>query len=379
MIIVRMFTELEGMFTRQNENQNYEIQQQLKNNAIDLFLETLRAWGPMSSLKNRIKLHRITINDDYEDLVSQTRLFDEAEIAFTRRMDQTAEHYLKLQRIAMTARHQADDLVHSANLPSGITFDSLFRLDVVTSSFETKLDQITVEPQDNRIHTIVLEVLAETNFMKGLYKECLYNYLALASFIDHPISLIEEEALESVVNSTTGKASNDRYKHVLTIIETYDLHRALLKSSNGLNDYSEALPPLVCLICIIGLKESGHFILQHCTLPRSTRPPTPSMASEDRSDLPINQVAAQFNPYPKLLHWFLQMIFLEKPEIYVQFPNTAVPPSAVTDLHRIHFNLHVDYADRSFDETKKLTAIPTFDELKYESPLMKFLKVSLSF
>jgi len=163
----------------------------------------------------------------------------------------------------------------------------------------------------------------------------------------------------------------------LTMIESYDLHRSLLKKrTSGRSDTSKNLPPLVSLICLVGLEETGNFIIQHCTLPRS-KPSTSASTSENRSDLPITQVAAQLNPYPKLLYWFLQRIFYEKPDIYVQFPNTAVPPSAVTDLHRIHFNLHVDYADRAFDESKKLTSIPTFEELRFESPMMKFLKAAL--
>ena len=106
-----------------------------------------------------------------------------------------------------------------------------------------------------------------------------------------------------------------------------------------------------------------------------SKPSSSNSANENRSDLPINHVAAQLSAYPKLLYWFLQRIFIEKPEIYVQFPNTAVPPSSVTDLHRSHFNLHVDYADQSFDESTRLTSIPSFEQLRYESPFLIFLKV----
>jgi hypothetical protein len=375
-VLLSMFAEIESMFTT-NKSEDHTISQQIQNNATDLFLEAFRAWGPISSLRNRLKLHRITINDDTAESMSQSRLFNEAETAFASRMNQSAERYLQCN--TTIAHYGTDDLVNAANLPSGITFDSLYQSDVLLSAFQAKLEHAVEELQDNRVHSVVLEVLAEATFMKGQYKESLYHYLSLASYIDNPISSIEEEAIASLTNSSvdiTGNANNDRYKHVLTMIETYDLHRSLLKKrSGGRNDSSKALPPLVSLICLVGLEASGTFILQHCTLPRSSKPSTPGATNENRSDFPINQVAAQFNPYPKLLYWFLQRIFTEKPDIYVQFPNTAVPPSAVTDLHRIHFNLHVDYADRSY-ETKKLTSIPTFDELNKESPMMTFLKVS---
>ncbi len=363
------------MFAGQNEGLHHDLLNKLQDNAVDLLLEALRAWGSISSLRDRLKLHRITISDDADEdeALIQVRLYNEADTAFTNRMNQTAEHYLKYS--ISTVHHQADDLIHSANLPSGITFDSLFDMDTVSSSFQTKFEEINRESQNDRIISVLLEVLAETNFMKRLYKECLYNYLALATYKYDQLPSIEDEAMKSLPTSPERipvKKSNGRYRHILTMIESYDLHRSLLKKRASTS--SKTLPPLVCLICLVGLEETGNFIIQHCTLPRS-KPSTPSTTSENRSDLPITQVAAQLNPYPKLLHWFLQRIFYEKPDIYVQFPNTAVPPSAVTDLHRIHFNLHVDYADRSFDEGKKLTTIPSFEELRFESPMMKFLKV----
>lgn len=69
----------------------------------------------------------------------------------------------------------------------------------------------------------------------------------------------------------------------------------------------------------------------------------------------------------------------------MKFPNTAVPPSAVTDLHRLHFELHVKFAlDRqSYLNGKvhsatsvrtRLAEFPSYENLEEESPLMSFLK-----
>ena len=374
-----MFDELENMFSKNGtKDESDQITQAIQDNAVDLLLECLCAWGSISPLRDRLRLHRLTINDEHEDLISQTRLFHEAEASFTHRMQQSAGNYLQYKSTTEILQ-DVDDLVHSANLPSGVTFDSLFDLETLMSVFQDKLEQMTEKPQKNQTRVVLLEIIAELHFMKGSYKESLYHFSASASYSDRSMSSTEDEAIASLFNSTENiseKVTGDRYRHILTMIETYDLYRALLKKSSvGRNDSKKVLPPIVSLINLVGLEISGNFIIQHCTLPFS-KPSSSNSANENRSDLPINHVAAQLSAYPKLLYWFLQRIFTEKPEIYVQFPNTAVPPSSVTDLHRSHFNLHVDYADQSFDESAKLTSIPTFEQLRYESPFLIFLKVS---
>lgn len=377
-----MFGEIQNMFDNKGSSKelHHEIQQQIRDNAMDLFLEAFRAWGPISSLRDRLKLHRLTIHDGSEDynMVMQSRLYKEAEIALTRRMKQTAENYLQCSPI--TFDDPGDEIVHSSNLPAGVTFDSLYNIDSLLSTFQPKFEQISDDREKNRSQVVLMEVLAEISFMKGSYKESLNHYLDLASSNEQSISQIEDEAIASLtdtIGQSQSTISNDRYKHVLTMIETYDLHRVLLKKRSGGQYYHvNTLPPLISLILLVGLENSEKLFIQHCTMPRSAKAPV-ATANEDRADLPINHVAAQLNGYPKLLYWFLQRIFIEKPEIYVQFPTTAVPPSSVTDLHRINFNLHVELADRSFNENKKLTSIPSFEEQRWESPLLQFLKAAL--
>ena len=367
-----MLNELQSLYSSQESMK--EANPLLLQHGLDVYLETVRAWGPISSLRDRLKLHKLTINDAADEAVEQARLFDEAQKAFSARMNQTAENYLNFNY--KPSQTQGEDLINSANLPSGITYDSLFQLDSMLEAFETKMKE-NLQP---KISSVIYQATAEIFFMKGMYKESLYNYLNLANHIEDPISAVEEEITLQLLNPTNDietRPSNERFLHVLTMIETHDLHRTLLKKRpSARNDSTKSLPPLVSLISLVGLEASTNFILYHCTLPRSTKPATPGITNENRSDLPINQIAAQLNSYPKILFWFLQRIFSEKPEVYVQFPNTAVPSSAVTDLHRTHFYLHIDFADRSYDALKKLTIIPTFDEMNRESPMMKFLKVS---
>jgi hypothetical protein len=57
-----------------------------QDNAIDLFLEALCAWGPLSSLRERLKLHRTSRDIESPQSqgkeAAQTRLFNEAETFF---------------------------------------------------------------------------------------------------------------------------------------------------------------------------------------------------------------------------------------------------------------------------------------------------------
>merc|ERR1740124_2035923 len=122
--------------------------------------------------------------------------------------------------------------------------------------------------------------------------------------------------------------------------------------------------PVIALICLVGLDLPGRFLVEHCPLPKSgstlrhssstttiqsahtsasSPPPPPPPPPPPSSALPIDLLAARFQSRPGLLHWLLDLVFREKPEVYVKFPNTAVPPKTVTDLHRLHFGLHVEF------------------------------------
>jgi hypothetical protein len=65
---------------------------------------------------------------------------------------------------------------------------------------------------------------------------------------------------------------------------------------------------------------------------------------ERRGTLPLDLVVSQLEVSPKLLHWYLHLVFVRKPDIYVKFPNTANPPAAITILHRKHLELYIKYA-----------------------------------
>jgi hypothetical protein len=75
------------------------------------------------------------------------------------------------------------------------------------------------------------------------------------------------------------------------------------------------------------------------------------------------------------LYWYLFLLFVQKPDMYVKFATTAVPPLVITDLHRAQFFLFVDYADAAFsDDSIKTTSFFNVDE---ETPFMSFLVAAL--
>ena len=89
-LLLGMFGELEAMFSKNGtEDKHHVITQANQDNAVDLLLEALCAWGSISSLRDRLRLHKLTINES-EDLISQTRLCQEVEASFKYQMQQSA-------------------------------------------------------------------------------------------------------------------------------------------------------------------------------------------------------------------------------------------------------------------------------------------------
>jgi hypothetical protein len=146
---------------------------------------------------------------------------------------------------------------------------------------------------------------------------------------------------------------------------------------------------VVALVQLIGLDEAGDFLVEHCVPPPvtdSSLPLSPQARSSSvvktqdkqsgNESLPINVVADQLRPHPKLLHWYLHEIFTKKPEMYVKFPRTAVPPRSVTELHRLHLELYVQYTDKR-DSAEALSGTEAYNLDRMTTPLLSFLKVSI--
>ena len=383
-----MFNEIHIML---GTEENSDITKSIENNAIALFLETLRAWGPLSSLKERIKLHRLASEKELsghvpcdlnvEVTLKQTRLRDEAERNIRKRLNQSASSYL-----IQTSGRSSNESTSTIEVPAGLTFDSLYSIRNLISTFTPNIQTYSYESRHKEnnqksIEIVSLEALAELNFMKGDYEEALkYNLMLGILYPITKLTDLKNEAIESVLGENKSIIEQAKYaknKHILTLIENCDLHYLLL-DENLLNIQSTTITktPMVALISLLGLKISGRFLVRAATLPEGRKTSLSSSPRKSRTTLPIDLIALQLQSCPEFLHWFLHQVFCDRPEIYVKFPNTAVPPSAITDLHRTHFQLHVTFAKRQTHIKGNLSNIPSYDEMGKETPLLTFLKVS---
>ena len=374
--LLSMYKEISEMLLK-GVDESDSVLVAVHDNAVDLFLGAIRAWGASSSLRDRMKLHLAVLEDGIEGRNGdndQNRLYQEAKSSLSARMNQSASVYLNYEG---TIDQAADDIPASMPLPpSGVTSDSLFAVDAIKSFFEKKLKEIRVSSLDtsfSRSRLAVLEVLAELYFMEGSYSKALEMYLKIGSQLSrHNLRNIEDDVLDSVFDRDvkySDPESYSRHKHVMKMVKSNELHRLLVDATIVEN---EERPPIVALICLVGLEDAGQFIIEHCMLPESKSCSTQAVALS----LSLDLVAKQLKAYPKLLLWLLQDILCNRPEIYVKFPNTAVPPSSVTKLHKIHFDLLVEFGRTDSMPKMKLSDIPSFDDITRQSPMLIFLKVS---
>jgi len=452
MILEKMFVEVESMLSessREKEKKHSYIREYAKSaqDATDLYLNTLRAWGTTSSIRERIKLHKLYYKQRQRLTCPAEKVFDpmlkQAEIDLHIRMNQTAAGYLQNSPDPLLSdlnSHGSGSDTHalksSIDEPSGITSDALFDMMAVSSHLSSRLSssigkersavqdkskKTAIEKKTNANATVI-EAMAEIKFMQGHYDEALKLFLAIgAQFIDIPLSSVEDEALRLVgSNALHEKAEMDekkhqdviemssphRYKHVLAMVESHHMHRSILNEDRielmlfKENDISfeesdnmegANCSPVIAFIRLVGLDLSGRFLVENCVPPPGiggallegtlkTDERSTSVHSERGANLPLDMVANQLRSSPKLLHWYLHQIFVHKPEIYVRFSNTAVPPKEITDLHRIHLESYIEYAyEDTSDDERDLSDVPAYDAADVETPLMAFLKAALHY
>jgi len=420
MVLMQMLSELETMAS--GDSKSVTIASVLQQDAADLFLKTLRSWGPTSTISERIKVHRVftTMQVSRERALSASHpVIEEAKADLHNRRHQTVVGYLQTAQASSAqvgaAKHALDKSLDGAS-SSVSTSDSLFGVDNVRRYLDEKLNNVHAEDEgpaaadgnvslssDSRrvIAATQLTALSELDFMKGRHEESLKLQLAVGTkYSVMSLDDLENEAIETVNASSNnispseealGDGSRLSYHHILGHIEYHHLHGCLLETQflsfestgfGGEKDKDANQSPILSLIRLVGLELSGRFLVDHCSLPYPTvstgrRQSFASHSEGNRSQtLPLDAVAEQLRPTPKILHWYLTQVFLHKPEVYIKFPNTAVPPKAVTDLHRTHLELHIKYAASSADKNRKLADIPAYDDANAETPLLVFLKVS---
>ena len=370
----------------------------------DLFLETLRAWGPTSSLRRRIQMHRYFIQSHrcFEQSSNKNCMVSfirQAERDLQRRITQTAFGVLTdEQSIDGEATHPSIRQYISSSDDSLFSVENMMlKLNAklrandeegkTDANFSSSMVKISKTGQEN---IIVLESLAELELMRERYDRALGYYLVIGSGFSEKnlLSTIESAAVESVNSYTRCRNislshhnsldENDQSKfgHVLPLIELHQLHHFLLQQNYSLiseTDDSNDCSPIVSLIKLVGLEKVGEFLLESCSPPEDVTRVSTDEKILHHANLPLDLVADQLKSRPKLQYWYLFLLFVHKPEMYIKFATTAVPSAVIMDLHRVHFSLFVDYSDSTkYDEAKSTHSFLDVDE---ETPFMSFLMV----
>ena len=405
----------EALHEREQDQQESELGKAsaVGDRTADLFLETIRSWGPTSALRRRIQLHRYLAQNQQWGLQwnplssggSVTDRIRQAEKDLQRRISQTAFGVLGDALHSTTSAQSSSIRQHIDS-----SKDSLFNVEHLSARIATKLQTSNADGSENIVDNdrsslvllgnmnqkslVVIESMAELELMRERFDRALGYYLAIGS-MNNSLALLEDSAVQ-IVNShfeDTAESeiapSNDKFAHVLSMIELHQLSYILLQRHFFFADEKDdavAESPIVSLIMLVGLARAGRFLIDNCSPPEGT----PILDSDDSSigeigascgsNLPIDLVTKQLQLRPKLLYWFLFKVFIHKPDMYVKFPTTAVPPAAITDLHRIQFSLFVDHANRDGNDgslAKESSSSPVAMPAEKDTPFMAFLRVSL--
>ncbi|KAL3904556.1 MAG: hypothetical protein SGILL_010019, partial [Bacillariaceae sp.] len=371
------------------------------------FLESLTAWGPTKVLKEYIQLYKWTrerrtdgknINEDLRGV----------EVALQRRYLQTAAVYMTFP---------VRDAAYGTSAPKydaqqDDTQDSLFDVASAVAMIAPRapLSLSTGEPfgshgsgEASVPHLLPLNshislgAMARLRMMQGRYDLALKSFLAIGA-CHSSISLESfEKAATDAVHGRDSESDDQpvligtfSYDFVICLIERHHLNQLLLQKNFVSSTDSDLLfSPLFALLRLVGLRHLGEFLIEHCVSPDFLYNSSLSKAnSQNQSEemsadalqepLPIDKIAEQFESSPAILHWYLHLVFTKRPELYVKFPNNAVPPKQVTSLHRKHFQLYVDLAGESSDSSKALVLTQQkYNADAMSTPLLSFLKASL--
>jgi len=399
MVLMKMLVEIEA------QKGDSVIEQ-----AKDIFLQAMLAWGPISAITERIRLMRwrhsnksacrrlaIDMYRRRHQKAMGVALEDDDHLVHLLSGEITPESVKRTKIMVDAGIDYANEHVWSKE-STGRAFspDSLFDMVNLASKLVPRMTLMYATKSDLSWNptsmNVVTEALAELSFMRGEYIDSLRLYLLLSANSAAP--RLDEKALKSVQKGSTHtyrkSLANHPHEFVLAMIEHHNLFSALLDASflpvigvrvgstkPASNDVhaARALSPLVALIHLVGLDLASQYLIEHCV--------SSDGSSLDRgpihgaqANLPLQMVAMQLSGRPKLLFWYLHQIFLHRPEVYVDLSHMAVPPKEILDLHRSHFDLHVKYHLK--DGASRPTLIPSTAVIKKEaeSPLLTFFEGS---
>jgi hypothetical protein len=368
----------------------YDVHNVAIDKMTDLFLETLRSWGPTSCLRKRIQLQRYN-GQNLRKNVSSVASIKQAEKDLQRRISQTAFGVLS---DAKDSTSMIEDITSRQAIDS--SKDSLFDVDNLIAKFSTRLQlngkSISQDYQSSNIFVgrksdvTVIFANAELEMMRERFDRALGYFLSIgSSFMTESLPLLEETAVLTVNHSreklALAEVTGSKYDHVLSLIEMHRLQYILLSRNYSFVDKSEGStePPIVALIMLVGLSKAGSFLIDCLSLPdtRLDADGVESTTESNDSNLPLDAIATQLASRPKLLYWFLFQVFTKRPDMYVKFPTTSVPPLTITNLHRTQFSLFLDYANESEGEVISEPMVSTSVTIDSDTPFMSFLRATI--
>lgn len=361
------------------------------------FLNTLIAWGSTDAIKEHINLYEY--QSERDESFSST--LHAAQESLRHRREQTAAGYLRFPSRSSTSEHpnippRRNDEAHNEPQNSLYDVEALFpiiagRVNAIqTWSSPPGTDPTLAVASGHMNSRVALDALAKLNMMMGQFDDALRCFLTIGALHSSRSLDAVEDAAVALVNS--DEDSSDRstvpYAFVIAFIEHHHLHQYILSPTFLSEDESSS--PLFALVRLVGLDLMGDFLIQHCVAAQQSstgkasaepRQPSPRSSTSDRTNgerrgtLPLDLVVSQLEVSPKLLHWYLHLVFVRKPDIYVKFPNTANPPAAITRLHRKHLELYIKYAGDKRDSARALENVEPYRVGETTTPLLSFLKV----
>lgn len=383
-----MFREVEDLLRDDGESLKGPF---LSEEAVNHFLDSLLSWGPTSAIQEYIRLYSPSQKKRGN---RKRRECKTLEAALRRRHVQSSKGYLSFPSTSLEA--ESDATTREPERSTEGSNKALYSISNVLKRIakhaptlakfgEVENGAQESEGSDSRVNSLLsFEAMARFRVMQQSYDEALRCYLMIGfCHGDMSIEEIERIAVGTAqgthVTSSKGKGIFSKYDFVLDLIEYHHLHRFLLDES-FLSDES---PPLFALIQLVGLGCAGRFLMEHCVSPELSSLEVEFEASSisgvtdvvQKETLPMDLVARQLDSSPSLLYWYLGMVFIEKPELYVRFPNNYIPPKTVTELHRKHLDLHVKFADVNKFSDRALLGVEKYEVNTFSTPLLSFLKV----
>jgi vacuolar protein sorting-associated protein 41 len=349
-----------------------------------VFLSILTGWGPTSFLQEHIRHCKLDSRAEFGSDAIQ-----DAERRFARRFTQTSAGYLSFPVVDNESGNytiQCEGYFESK--PALFDIDKVIDIVSPRAPLVTQMNSNTdasVETMREENARVALDAMARLQMMKGQYDAALKCFISIgALYSSRPLSVFTSGAVD--FSESIGKRVIDKpwqstngvpFTFLLDIIDSHHLQQFLLDDNFLSDSRSKKVVPLFSLLQLVGFNAMGNFLIEHCVPPQENeRINSDINGQERRGTLPIDLVADQLESSPRILHWYLHLVFTRKPEFYVRFPNTAYPPQSVTELHRRHFALYLDFAGEERDSAAALSGIEAYKVSGVETRLLKFLKVS---